>query len=99
MCSAERSGHPNQIYNNDRQTPDLVKKSRGHIIGINFKDADSSEKPTAAYDQFCKRSDEDSAYSRTFYNTFRSSDGAVSAWEKCVIHAKDISVYLARRRI
>jgi len=58
------------------------------IIGLSFHDADSSEKRNSAYDEFCKRTDEDIAYSRTFYNTFRSSDGAVNAWQQCILHAE-----------
>ena len=60
----------------------------GEIIGLSFSDADSTEKRNAVYDQFCKKTDEDIAYSRTFYNTFRSSDGAVNAWQQCVLHAE-----------
>jgi len=58
------------------------------ILGFNFSDANSSDKRNAAYDQFCKKTDQDIAYSRTFFNTFRSSDGAVKAWQQCVLHAE-----------
>jgi hypothetical protein len=58
------------------------------IIDFNFSDANYSSKRNAAYDQFCQKNEQDIAYSRTFFNTFRSSDGAVSAWQQCVLRAE-----------
>jgi hypothetical protein len=59
-------------------------KDASSITKFDFNDASNDEKRNAAYDAFCKKSDQELAYSSAFYNDYRSSDKAVDAWRACV---------------
>ena len=53
-------------------------------LDINATDFSNSTKLSSKYNDFCKKTVQDIAYSSTFYNKYRDSDVAVKAWSECI---------------
>jgi len=54
------------------------------VLGFHQSKASSSDYLNQTYDAFCNKSNEQIAYSETFFNKFRSSDIAVTSWRQCI---------------